>query len=419
MRRKLSAANGSNDGVSDSSSQDVYEFRLPQQESGRRHWSCSLSSSQESRRFPLPRTGVDRIDVFRKSRKVKVIDVDSEPYGSCSTQGSQGLEVFEISDQDFHQSKKLKKADFDPFEYNSSEELEGIAVRPQRKDRENGNFDFSKDGDLWESKKCKNNPYEYKSTEELERIAVRPQRKETQRKGRENGNFDLSEDGDLWGSKKSNSNPFEYNLSEELEGIAIPPQRKGRENGSFDLSEDGDLCGSKKCKSSPFDYNSAEELEGIAIMPQRKGRENGNFDFSEDGDLWGSKKCKNSSQDSDLGISQSRKHGWNELRTEIDGVSAKSKKKYKVKNGALEKKKKKKKRESRDTDSGYIELTATLMETQESGETTEHADEVNLALDGLKKGQQVRARRASLKSLLSICGTLQQRRHLWAHGYLV
>ncbi|KAL6333594.1 hypothetical protein AAG906_028779 [Vitis piasezkii] len=60
--------------------------------------------------------------------------------------------------------------------------------------------------------------------------------------------------------------------------------------------------------------------------------------------------------------------------------------------------------------------TATLMETQEFGEMMEHVDEVNFALDGLRKGQPARIRRASLLSLLSICGTAQQRRLLRTQG---
>uniref|UniRef100_A0A2P2LLB5 Uncharacterized protein MANES_16G025200 n=1 Tax=Rhizophora mucronata TaxID=61149 RepID=A0A2P2LLB5_RHIMU len=63
-----------------------------------------------------------------------------------------------------------------------------------------------------------------------------------------------------------------------------------------------------------------------------------------------------------------------------------------------------------------IQLTSTLMEAQESGEMMEHVDEVNFALDGLRKGQPVRIRRASLLSLLSICGTAQQRRLLRNQG---
>ncbi|KAG6694604.1 hypothetical protein I3843_09G057200 [Carya illinoinensis] len=63
-----------------------------------------------------------------------------------------------------------------------------------------------------------------------------------------------------------------------------------------------------------------------------------------------------------------------------------------------------------------IPATSTLMEAQEFGEMMEHVDEVNFALDGLRKGQPVRIRRASLLSLLSICGTVQQRRLLRTQG---
>ena len=66
----------------------------------------------------------------------------------------------------------------------------------------------------------------------------------------------------------------------------------------------------------------------------------------------------------------------------------------------------------------WVLPTSTLMEAQEFGEMMEHVDEVNFALDGLKKGQQVRIRRASLLSLLSVCGTAQQRRLLRTHGYV-
>lgn len=62
--------------------------------------------------------------------------------------------------------------------------------------------------------------------------------------------------------------------------------------------------------------------------------------------------------------------------------------------------------------------TSTLMEAQEFGEMMEHVDEVNFALDGLRKGQPVRIRRASLVSLLSICATTQQRRLLRSQGYV-
>ncbi|XVE88009.1 hypothetical protein DITRI_Ditri19aG0034200 [Diplodiscus trichospermus] len=89
-------------------------------------------------------------------------------------------------------------------------------------------------------------------------------------------------------------------------------------------------------------------------------------------------------------------------------------------NGVVRRSKKQKQSQSK-TEVGYssmpwISPTSTLMEAQEFGEMMEHVDEVNFALDGLKKGQPVRIRRASLLSLLSICGRAQQRRLLRTHG---
>ncbi|KAI3823924.1 hypothetical protein L1987_05369 [Smallanthus sonchifolius] len=60
--------------------------------------------------------------------------------------------------------------------------------------------------------------------------------------------------------------------------------------------------------------------------------------------------------------------------------------------------------------------TTTLMETQEFGEMMEHVDEVEFALDGLRRGQPVRIRRASLLCLMMICGSLPQRRLVRTHG---
>ncbi|TYJ30541.1 hypothetical protein E1A91_A06G137300v1 [Gossypium mustelinum] len=89
-------------------------------------------------------------------------------------------------------------------------------------------------------------------------------------------------------------------------------------------------------------------------------------------------------------------------------------------NGDVRRSKKQKQNQSKN-EVGYssmpwISPTSSLMEAQEFGEMMEHVDEVNFALDGLKKGQPVRIRRASLLSLLSICATAQQRRLLRTHG---
>ncbi|KAK4421246.1 hypothetical protein Salat_2075100 [Sesamum alatum] len=296
LTRSFSGASSFADGVSDSSSperpEDVYDFTLPSQESTHCDWSDphSFRSSQETGKlaFLPPGKAGDGNGGYWKSKKAKLIDVDSEPYGS-SSQELKEFEVLEICETDFKKSKKPKKVNSDPYEYNSSQEAEECVVRPQKKGRENGVFDFSEQEDLWKSKKSKN-------------VA---------------------------------SDSYMLNSSQELVDLGIPPPRKREDNGD----------------------------------------------------------C-----------------------LEFDGVSGKSKKKDRRENGVLLKKKKKKKMKSKESQPGYVELTTTLMETQEFGEMMEHVDEVNFALDGLKKGQPVRIRRASLLSLLSICGTSQQRRLLRVHG---
>lgn len=85
-------------------------------------------------------------------------------------------------------------------------------------------------------------------------------------------------------------------------------------------------------------------------------------------------------------------------------------------NGDVRRSKKAKTTRKEALKSSTILATSTLMEAQEFGEMMEHVDEVNFALDGLRKGQPVRIRRASLLSLLSICGTAQQRRLLRTQG---
>ncbi|CAN5956872.1 unnamed protein product [Sphagnum jensenii] len=61
-------------------------------------------------------------------------------------------------------------------------------------------------------------------------------------------------------------------------------------------------------------------------------------------------------------------------------------------------------------------VTSTLLEAQESGEMMEHMDEANFALDGLRPEQPLRIQRASLQSVLSLCGSMQRRRILRTHS---
>jgi len=95
-----------------------------------------------------------------------------------------------------------------------------------------------------------------------------------------------------------------------------------------------------------------------------------------------------------------------------------------IPNGVVPRKSKKPRRSKSKSErngignSNLLTSSTTLMEAQEFGEMMEHVDEVNFALDGLKKGQPLRIKRASLLSLLGICGTQQQRRLLRAQGYV-
>ncbi|CAM6011524.1 unnamed protein product [Sphagnum balticum] len=61
-------------------------------------------------------------------------------------------------------------------------------------------------------------------------------------------------------------------------------------------------------------------------------------------------------------------------------------------------------------------VTSTLLEAQESGEMMEHMDEANFALDGLRPEQPLQIQRASLQSVLSLCGSMQRRRILRTHS---
>ncbi|KAM1593012.1 hypothetical protein FF2_036446 [Malus domestica] len=97
-------------------------------------------------------------------------------------------------------------------------------------------------------------------------------------------------------------------------------------------------------------------------------------------------------------------------RFPLDGVVSGRSKKAKTRKEAVGK------NSYRPPPTPSILATSTLMEAQEFGEMMEHVDEVNFALDGLRKGQPVRIRRASLLSLLSICGTAQQRQLLRTQG---
>ncbi|KAL2523920.1 WAPL (Wings apart-like protein regulation of heterochromatin) protein [Abeliophyllum distichum] len=220
------------------------------------------------------------------------------------------------------------------------------------------------------------------------------------------------------------------NSSQESRQLTILGARKGGDCEDSDRT----LWKPKKVKvfdidSEPNESNSSQDMRELAIFPGTGGQEDGVFEFS-DGDIWNSKTAKNvdldpygldSSQESgELAVLSPRKSSENLFSWDCGGISGNYKKVDSKGNRVLQKKKnnnnKKKAVKSKELGSGVVGLPATLMETQEFGEMMEHVDEVNFALDGLKKGQPVRIRRASLLSFLSICGTAQQRRLLRAHG---
>lgn len=150
--------------------------------------------------------------------------------------------------------------------------------------------------------------------------------------------------------------------------VEDPYSFRGEEPSSFSLSQDP--------------YSFREDLESSQRIC--------NFTFSsQDSTRWTSDSWENSNS-SPL-----------QLLAPIDKAKGGERKSLKLNDGRREK---------------ALPPTATLMETQEYGEMMECVDEVDFALDGLRMGQGVRVRRASLLSLLNVCGTSQQRRLLKAQG---
>ncbi|CAI9087504.1 OLC1v1021583C1 [Oldenlandia corymbosa var. corymbosa] len=233
------------------------------------------------------------------------------------------------------------------------------------------------------------------------------------------------------GSTRWSSDPYSFdddsadpyglnNLSsQETDELAILPSRVGR--GAEDFGRVGGSLwkSSKKLKigdSEPCSLISSQDDDEVQILYSKKGGENGDSGYA-DGVFEAVMDLEplrlNSSQESDeLAILPVKK---NKNAGKVDGSLRKSKK---VKENGVLPKKNKKKVKSREDASNSVSIvpTSTLMETQEFGEMMEHVDEVDFALDGLRKGQPVRIRRGSLLSLLSISGTAAQRRMLRAHG---
>ncbi|KZV57581.1 hypothetical protein F511_03041 [Dorcoceras hygrometricum] len=268
-----------------------------------------------------------------------------------------------------------------------------------------------------DSARCNwSDPYGFNPSQEMTRLTILPSVKDVDSE-------ELA--GGLWKPKKVNV--FDVDLetygsssSQESREFVIPSSGYGGEDGILEFSDKVFRKPKKvkKVNSDPYDVDSSLEI------PQSKG-DNKVFEFS-DSEFCESGKFKNVNYDSyglnssqelsELGISLPRKCKGDGDPWKFDDVSRKPNKKRKNENVISQKKKNKNKMKIKELVSCDVGLTSTLMETQEFGEMMEHMDEVNFALDGLKKGQQVTVRRASLLSLLSFCGTAQQRRLLRIHG---
>ncbi|CAH9113791.1 unnamed protein product [Cuscuta europaea] len=190
-------------------------------------------------------------------------------------------------------------------------------------------------------------------------------------------NFEFSsQDSGRWASSLNSSDPYGIGSSQECQEPEIFLPEEVDVGVDFE-DHNGHWKSKKKMKVfdwDPYNLNSSQESDELMILPPRSDRESGIFGKS---------------------------------KKEKSGKKGKE-------NGVLQKKKKVMNKKVVPEESGSI--AATLMETQEHGEMMENVDEVNFALDGLRKGQPARIRRASLLSLLSICSTVHQRRLLRAHG---
>ncbi|KAL6553243.1 hypothetical protein OROGR_007085 [Orobanche gracilis] len=211
------------------------------------------NSAKESKRF-----ADFRISNGDHQNPKKVKKVNPDPYDYNSSQESdnfmvltqrKGKEngVFDFSeDRDLWDSKKSNIVDVDSYVLNSSQELSDLCISQSRKRENNAHcWDF---GGVW-GKYMKRgsgdiNPDHYNSSQELEEHTVLPQRKD-----KENGVFDFSEDGDLLeikNSKNGDSDSHVLNSSQELGDLGTS---QSREHGVFDFSEDGDLLEIKNSKN--------------------------------------------------------------------------------------------------------------------------------------------------------------------------
>lgn len=139
---------------------------------------------------------------------------------------------------------------------------------------------------------------------------------------------------------------------------------------------------------------------------QESPQEIGNFTFSsQDSTRWVNSDSENNNNNNN----DSRNSGLQLLKTKKKGCGRREKVR-RLSDGRREREREK------EEVSLSMPKTTSLMETQEYGEMMECMDEVDFALDGLRRGQGVRVRRASLLSLLNLSASSHQRRLLKSQG---
>ncbi|KAL1537496.1 wings apart-like protein 2 [Salvia divinorum] len=239
-------------------------------------------------------------------------------------------------------------------------------------------------------------PYSLESSQEPRQLTISP----------------CADFGGLWKRKRAkvndgvDSEPCVLISSRESEDYPVVEISDGE-------SEEPRLVKKTDCDS--FGNDSSQEMDEFSGLQRRGSVENGVSGFSENGNSWKPKWKDTHSLDSSLGLRELEITGSGVGRgsresQDFEGVYRNHKKNCKEENGVLEKKKKEKKKKKKN------KKNKKKLEMEESGETDELLEEVEYALDGLTKGQSVKVWRGSLLSLLSACGTAQQRRILRVHG---
>ncbi|XP_021740544.1 uncharacterized protein LOC110706874 isoform X2 [Chenopodium quinoa] len=174
----------------------------------------------------------------------------------------------------------------------------------------------------------------------------------------------------------------------------------GRSLSDLSFDDDVSMDEEEEEKDDPFTFRETTTTTSTSYSQfQESPQEIGSFTFSsQDSTRWVNSESENSSSVASLQLLAPGKGRREKARKLNDGRRDMGKEKAVSRRNTM------------------ITTTTTLMETQEYGEMMECVDEVDFALDGLRRRQGVRVRRASLLSLLNVCRSTHQRRLLKAQG---